>query len=87
MLRSGVDVERRDDSRRRHLDDEALHVDDDLGVGIGFDRRPDLLDDRLREHDRDEPVLRAVVEEDVAEARRDDGVEAVLLDRPDRVFT
>ena len=37
---------------RRHLDDEALDVDDDLGLRVGVDRGPDRLDRRLRQHDR-----------------------------------
>ena len=43
--------------------------------------------DRLLGHDDGhESVLGAVVAEDVAEARRDHGVEAALLDRPHRVL-
>ena len=66
--------------------DQALDVDDDLGLRVGLDRRPDRLDGRLGQHDRHEAVLRAVVAEDVREARRDHGVEAVLLDRPHGVL-
>jgi hypothetical protein len=37
---------------------------------------------RLRQHDRQQAALEAVGEEDVREARRDDGAEAVLVERP-----
>ena len=45
-----------------------------------------LPHDVLGQRDGQEPVLVAVVAEDVAEARRDDGTEAVLLQRPGRVL-
>ena len=70
----------------RHLDAEALDVDGDLGRRVGLDGGPDRLDGGLGHDDRDEPVLGAVVAEDVAEARRDDRVEATLLDRPHGVL-
>jgi hypothetical protein len=40
----------------------------------------------LRQHDRQQADLRAVGEEDVGEARRDDRAEAVVLQRPGRVL-
>ena len=40
------------------------------------------VDHVLGQLDGDEPDLQAVVAEDVGEARRDDGVEAVVLERP-----
>ncbi|GBH23829.1 hypothetical protein BvRS1_08780 [Burkholderia vietnamiensis] len=45
-----------------------------------------VIDLLLGQHDRQQPVLVAVVEEDVGEARRDDRAEAVLLERPRRVL-
>jgi hypothetical protein len=55
-------------------------------VRVGLDRVPDLRDHVVGHHDRHEAVLRAVVAEDVAEARRDHRVEAALLDGPHRVL-
>ncbi len=44
------------------------------------------LDDVIRHDDGYQTVLRAVVVEDVREARGDHGVEAVLLERPHGVL-
>ena len=57
------------------------------GLMVGIDRRPDGLDRGFGKHDRNETVLRAVVAEDVGEARCDDGFESVLLKCPDCVFS
>lgn len=50
----------------------ALEVDAELpGAGLGRER----VDVGLRERDREQAVLEAAVEEDVAEARRDDAAD------------
>src|SRR5690606_20620472 len=48
------------------------------------EQRIDLV---VGQHDRQQSVLEAVVVEDVGEAGRDDGAEAVFLQRPRRMFT
>src|SRR5690606_17702153 len=52
------------------------------GFGL-LEQRIDLF---FLEHDRQQAVLEAVVEEDVGEARRDDGAEAIFFQRPRRVL-
>mgnify|MGYP001824285397 CR=1 FL=1 len=86
VLDVGLHRERLVDSGCRHLHRQLLYVDDDLGLWVGLEGGPDRLDGRFRHDDRHEAVLRAVVLEDVGEARRDHGVEAVLLDGPHRVL-
>jgi len=66
------------------------------GLGGQVDREPvprvrhrlveQPIDLELGQHDRQEPVLEAVVEEDIGVGRRDHGLEAVLLQRPRRVL-
>ena len=74
----GVELERHGAAAEAHL--ERLEVD--LGLA-GRHQRADLL---LGQHDRQQADLGAVGEEDVGEARRDDGPEAVVLQRPRRVL-
>src|SRR5690606_29797577 len=52
------------------------------GLGL-LEQRIDLF---ILEDDRQQAVLEAVVVEDVSEARRNDGAEAVLVQRPRRVL-
>src|SRR5690554_5307356 len=79
-----VDLERRDDVAARHgARDE---VDGHLGAGLGLEDLPDELD-VLGAHDRGEQALLArVAAEDVREARREHGPEAVVLERPHGVL-
>src|SRR5665213_1346468 len=57
-----------------------------LEVDLALAGRGERADVGLREHHGQQPDLHAVVVEDVAEARRDDGTEAVVLDGPRRVL-
>src|SRR5204863_7929414 len=59
---------------------ERLEVD--LALAGGHER----LDLVLGDHDREQPDLRAVAEEDVRERGGDDRLEAVVLERPRRVL-
>src|SRR5260370_35694491 len=80
------------------IDFEAVHVARGRGqfLAIAIDgevrarllRKPGLQGSHLRgrQHDRQQPVLEAIVEENVAEARRDDGAKAVIPQRVDRVL-
>src|SRR5258708_1024251 len=54
----------------------ALQVDDQLEAGERGGVVEKLVDFRLREHDRQEPVLEGGVKEDVAELGRHHGAEA-----------
>ena len=87
MLRLLVHREAGRDADGGQLDRQTLDIDGDLDRVIGFDGRPYLMDHFLRHNDRHKPILGAVVAEDVAEAGRDDGVEATLLNCPYRVLT
>ena len=78
----GVEHERVTTPARRHFNDEPFDIDGDFGSCVGFNRRPQRFDVRLVEHHGHQSVLGAVVAEDVAEARRNHDVEAVLLQRP-----
>ena len=51
-----------------------------------FDLRGEAIDDLLVDDDRQDAVLEAVGEEDIAEARADHGADAHLLQRPHRAF-
>src|ERR671911_2206045 len=73
-----VEVERDRAAREAHL--ERLEVD------LGLARLHQGADLLLGQHNRQEPDLRAVGEEDVGEARRHDRLEAVVLERPRRVL-
>ena len=55
-------------------------------AGMGLDVVPQLLDDLLVDHGDQQPGLAGVAAEDVAEPRADDDLEAVVLQRPDRVL-
>src|SRR5690348_14043950 len=65
----------------------AFQVDDDAGETAGalrlVGKMPDLLD---RELDRKKAVAEGVIEEDAAEARRNDRAKAELAQRPWRRF-
>ena len=83
----------RRDSSTSNAQRKSLSVGDAAGVQIdgqlvaplaGLLKK--LLDLVLAQLDRQHAVLEAVVVEDVGEARRDDGPEAVILDRPDGVL-
>ena len=63
-----------------------LEVDRDDGVGAAARIVHQLVDVLLRQHDRQDAVLEAVVVEDVGEARRDDAADAEIEQRPGRVL-
>src|SRR3954470_23132963 len=64
-----------------------LQVDADASGPLRvLDLRGEALDDLLVDDDGKDPVLKAVGEENVAEAGADDGADAHLLQRPDRRF-
>src|SRR3989344_1465954 len=63
-------------------DDLALEVDGQLVAGEGKDFVEQLIDLLLAQHDGQQAVLEAVVEEDVGKAGRDDGAKAVLVQGP-----
>src|SRR3954471_8011154 len=77
---AAVLVEREGHGAAAEADLAALEVD--LGLA-GVHQGLDVL---LGQHDRQQADLRAVREEDVGEARRDDRLEAVVLQRPRRVL-
>ena len=79
---SNVDVEV--DGRRR--DPLVLDVDDDLETRVFFDRLPEPVDRRFGNRGDDEAHLPGVVAEDVGEAGRQHGLEAVVHERPHRVL-
>src|ERR1700745_1483235 len=85
FLAEGVDVEgmartvRADHRLRREID---LHARAQLRFEGAAQRRRRLD----RKGDRQEAVLEAVLVEDVAEARRDDGAETVIPERIDRML-
>jgi hypothetical protein len=74
----GVDLEADAAPAEAHL----LRLEVDLALAGGRER----AHVGLRQDDGEQPDLHAVVVEDVAEARRDHGAEAVVLDRPGRVL-
>ena len=86
MLRRLVHGKRRRNSCCWHLNDELLHIDDDRGGRVRLDRIPDCLDIGKIEHCRHETILRAVIPEDVGEARGDNRFKSGLLNRPHCVF-
>ncbi len=67
-------------------DDLAFQIDGQLVAREGMDLVEQAGDRGLGQHDGQQAVLETVVEEDVCEARRDDGAEAVLVQRPGRVL-
>ena len=85
-LRNGVDLEA---ERARSVgvgDGLRREVDDQPEAGERSDVVEEAVDLARRKHDRQEPVLEAVVEEDVAERRRDHRAEAVVHQRPRRML-
>jgi hypothetical protein len=79
-----VDLERRRQSPG--LDAARLEVDDDLRGRLALDELPELLDDVLGDLRSDQACLAGVAAEDVGEAARDDNLEAVVHQRPDRML-
>src|SRR5690554_432796 len=63
-----------------------LEVDGQLIALVGLGLLEQGVDFFFFQHDRQQAVLEAVVVEDVGEARRDDGAEAVLVQRPGGVL-
>src|SRR5207248_8035711 len=80
------------------IDFEAVHIagrrDDFLAIEIDSHMRARLVGQLVlergdllgRQHDRQQRVLEAIVEENIAEARRDHGAESVIPQRVDRVL-
>src|SRR5690606_19531213 len=54
---------------------------------VGFHRLEQLINALLIQHDRQQAVLEAVIEENVGVAWRDNGTETEVFQRPGRVFT
>src|SRR3954470_16303749 len=83
-------------AKRLHVERVFLCLRRDHHLALEVDRqfvareRVDLVEQachlRLGQHDRQQAVLEAVGEEDVRVAGRDDGAEAVLVERPRRVL-
>src|SRR6185312_11494370 len=63
-----------------------LQIDRDDGVGAAFGIVHQLVDLRLRQNDRKNAVLEAVVVEDVGEARRNHALDAEVEQRPRRML-
>ena len=55
-------------------------------VGVGLGQLPQRVHGLLRQNDREQAVLERVAAEDVGEAGGDDGLEAVVLQRPHGVL-
>src|SRR6266545_2470113 len=81
VLREAVERERCDGPVRQR---DRLRPEIDLHLRAGG--RHELRDRRRLQHDRYEPVLERVVAEDVGDARRDHGPEAVVHERPGGVL-
>jgi len=72
----------------RHGDRLRFQIDADPPSSLrGFDLRGEAIDNLLVDDNRENPVLKAVGEEDVAKTRADDGADAYLLQRPHRSLT
>jgi hypothetical protein len=84
-LAERVDVEL-DHAAIRASDLLRAKVDGDHRVGAARGIVDQLIDLLLRERDRQDAVLEAVVVEDVGEGRRDDAAEAEIEQRPWRVL-
>src|SRR6266446_3005743 len=63
-----------------------LEIDADDGIGAAFRVVHQFVDIGLRQHDRQNAVLEAVVVEDVGEGRRDNAAYAEIEQRPGRVL-
>src|SRR6266851_3556063 len=85
VLAERVDVEF-DDAAIGPGDRLAGETDSEPGVGALLGVVHQLVDDLLRQPDRQDAVLEAVVVEDVGEARRDDAADAEIQERPGRVL-
>src|SRR5882724_1577485 len=70
----------------RHRDGLRLQIDHDMRTRGCLEQPAERRANLERLHDRQETVLEAVVEEDVAEARCDHGAEAVIVKRPHRML-
>src|SRR5882724_373682 len=70
----------------RRRDGLRLQIDHDMRTRGCLEQPAQCRANLERLDDRQETVLEAVVEEDVAEARRDHGAEAVIVKRPHRML-
>src|ERR1700733_14938241 len=81
-----VDLEAMHLSRGRS-DRLLFQIDADATRALAvLDFHRERIDDLLVDHDRENSVLEAVGEEDIAEARADDGADSHFLERPHRAF-
>ena len=85
-LEEGIDVEA-NDAAVRPPDLLARQIDGDGGVRPTRRIVEQLVDLALRQPDRQNAVLEAVVVEDVGEARRDDAAKAEIEQRPGRMLS
>ncbi len=86
VLHMVVEVERLVEVDSGDGDPAIHHVDDDLERWVVPDRVHDPPHDGFGHLDRDQAALQRVVAEDVGEPGRDDRLEAVVLQSPDRVL-
>ncbi|HKH28374.1 MAG TPA: hypothetical protein VKA61_08555 [Sphingomicrobium sp.] len=84
-FRERIDLERADRTVGQP-DLLLVEISEDRCAGVGFEPSDLGRDDLLRQDDRQQPVLQAVRQEDVAEARGDDDMESVVVERPNRVL-
>ena len=61
-------------------------VDGELIAVVCFDFIKQVVNHKLRQTDREQTVLKCVVVENIGKARCDDHSEAILRQRPSRVF-
>src|SRR6185437_12420574 len=85
MLAERIDLEF-DDAAIGPGDRLLLEIDAEPGIGAFPCIVHEIVDDLLRQLDRQDAVLEAVVVEDVGEARRDDAADAEIHQRPGRVL-
>ena len=70
----------------RHFHALSIDVDHDESRRIFLDESRQLIDVGEAQYDDDQTLFRGVVDEDVTEGGRDDGLESVVHQGPDRVF-
>src|SRR5690606_3348794 len=81
-----IDLERENEVAVAGTDGLLFQIDHETKTRESLHFIEQLVDLRFGQHDRQQAVLVAVVEEDIGEAGRDDGAEAVLAQRPRRMF-
>ena len=86
ILAKSIDLERIHQRAIAGTDDLAFQIDHETIAWEGAHFIEQVLDLRFGQDDGQQAVLEAVVEKDVGEAWRDHGTEAVLIERPRRMF-